>query len=528
MLARDQNLLLQPEVNPSVGLRHLHGCVQLAGAWRKLGGNATLIHGDLPGRLTRQLEELSIELLPLDSVDRVTAGRKPGWLFVDGAGSSLPALLECSNSSGMNPAQRWMLAATREWAEANGTRFQSPDLLLESDDAARSLDTSRSDCVLRGGRYQMPATGGPLADFQSDEVAVPTIARKILIWLSEEDSSFNVAETLSDVIEAASVRTTVDVVATTELRDSPAIVNLKKSNPETTIRFWTSIDRRLQSMAPIHLAIVDSEAKMQSVAQREIPVVCPGVDDGALQGLKGAASFHSQTASKTVNAAFDRPNFRRLLSRLIRNRDQRQSLVDSAVETGDVQAADRIARRLATSDLRLEPAAVDDWSEVSRWQCDPESLASALPCGDRDAHAGRNEAGRNGFAASLNRRKSNHWMFRLSSGMPIGMASLDPYEPMGGNSARVQVLINPTLRNLGYGSVLLERVLEQAEGSGDFQQVIFQARSNDQAARRMAAKAGLLPVAPTVVAGVVAHQFAIELKSVDRPVMERSSMQRSA
>ena len=108
------------------------------------------------------------------------------------------------------------------------------------------------------------------------------------------------------------------------------------------------------------------------------------------------------------------------------------------------------------------------------------------------------------------------------------MASLDPYESIGVRSASVQVLIKPTFRNQGYGTALLERVLEHVEVDGDVRQLIFPSRSNDQAARRLAGKADLLPVAPTVIAVVVAHQFGIELKSASGPAIERPAMQRSA
>ena len=513
MLARDQNLLLQPEVNPSVGLQHLHRCVQLAGAWRTLGGNATLIHGDLPGRLVRQLEELSIELFPSDRVQHDVMDWKPGWLFVDGPGSSLP--VDFTNSPGMNPERRWKLAATEEWAEANGTRFQSPDLLIASDDEYLSPRLSRSRSILRGVRYQMPASGGAFADSQSNAADVPSVARKILIGVSE-DSRFAVEELLADVIDVASDRTTVDVVGNAKLRDSAVMLNLKKANPEITIRFWASIERRLQSMAPVHLAIVDREAKTRSLAQRQIAVVCLNGSNGSVHGRKGSAALHSQS----VDPTFDRTTFRRSLSRVIRSRDHRQALVDSTVGIGDAHAAGRIARRLATSDLRLVPAAMEDWAEVSRWQCDPESLASALPCGKQETQFGPNE-----FAAALTRRTRPRWMLRLSGGAPIGMASIDPCESSGGDAVRVQILINPTCRNLGYGTALLDRVLEYVQTHGDARRVVFQTRSNDHAARRMAFKAGLVPVAPTVVAGVVAHQFAIELKSTDRtmPAMQRSA-----
>ena len=93
MLARDQNLLLQPEVNPAVGLRHLNRCVQLAGAWQKLGGNATVIHDGLPGRVIHKLDAMAVDLLPMSSVDRVVGRCKPGWLFVDGSENRLA--VEC-------------------------------------------------------------------------------------------------------------------------------------------------------------------------------------------------------------------------------------------------------------------------------------------------------------------------------------------------------------------------------------------------------------------------------------------------
>lgn len=521
MLARDQNLLLQPEVNPSVGLRYLNRSVQLAAAWRKLGGYATVIHGSLPGRLLRQLEETPIELLTLASAERVVATWKPGWLFVDGARSQLA--IDCSCVPSKNFDQRWKLATTSEWAEAHGTRFQSPDLLLSPDDAALSPRLLSEGRVLRGARYRMRETGGALQGFQAEATTIPSVARKILIWARDESSEPALAEMLADVMEVVSDRTTVDVVASVKVRDSAEIVRLKKANPEIRIRFWSSVERRCQSMAPVHLAIVDSEAKSRILTSRGMPVF--NTDSGG--GSERTLGRSGSTKLKTLLSTEDRATFRSSLSRLIRNRDRRQSLID--LKSGDrseqtsEQAADRIARSLATAGLRLEPATVGDWSEVSRWQCDPESLASALPCGNRDAQAGRSE-----FATALNRPTSPRWMFRLSCGTPIGMASLDPYESIGVGSARVQVLIKPTFRNQGYGTALLERVLEHVEVDGDVRQVIFQTRSNDQAARRLAGKAGLLPVAPTVIAGVVAHQFGIELKSASGPAIERPAMQRSA
>ena len=301
------------------------------------------------------------------------------------------------------------------------------------------------------------------------------------------------------------------------------MVRLKKANPEIGIRFWSSIDRRCQSMAPIHLAIVDSEAKSRILASRKIPVFSTDSSGGS------GRTFERSAASKlkTLLSTGDRAIFRSSLSRLIRNQNRRQSLIDWKSGDGsqqvNEQAAGRIARSLATAGLRLESATGDDWSEVSRWQCDPESLAAALPCGNRDAQAGRSE-----FTAVLNRPTSPRWMFRLSCGTPIGMASLDPHESIGIGAARVQVLIKPAFRNQGYGTALLERVLEHVEVDGDVRQVIFQTRSNDQAARRLAGKAGLQPMVPTVVAGVVAHQFGIELKSACGPAIERPVMQRSA
>ena len=520
MLARDQNLLLQPEVNPSVGLRYLNRCVQLAGAWRKLGGHAAVIHSNLPGRLLHQLEEASVELLSLASAERVAATWKPGWLFVDGARSQ-PAV-DCSCVPSKNFDQRWKLATTSEWAEAHGTRFQSPDLLLSPDDAALSPRLLSGGRVLRGARYRIPEISGALQDSRGEATTVPSVARKILIWARDESSEPALAEMLADVMEVVSDRTTVDVVASVKVRDSAEIVRLKKANPEIRIRFWSSVERRCQSMAPVHLAIVDSEAKSQILTSRGMPVFNTDSGGGSEQTLGRSGS----TKLKTLLSTGDRAIFRSSLSRLIRNRERRQSLIDLKSGDGSEQAADRIARSLATAGLRLEPATVGDWSEVSRWQCDPESLASALPCGNRDAQAGRSE-----FATALNRPTSPRWMFRLSCGTPIGMASLDPYESIGIGSARVQVLIKPTFRNQGYGTALLERVLEQVEIDGDVRQVIFQTRSNDQAARRLAGKAGLQPMVPTVVAGVVAHQFGIELESAGGPLIERSAipaMQRSA
>ena len=538
MLARDQNLLLQPAVSPAVGLRHLNRCVQMAQAWQKLGGDATLIHGNLPGLLASQMTGLPFELQHRDSFglsdsnvdDRTSIDSRfnSGWVVVDGTeGQSWSEQLKIRETES---DERWKLVAMDEWTEANASQHGNADLLIVPDASDERSGDFRTGSLLRGDRYRIPLTDSPLGIAGFETSAVPSVARKVLIWLSENDSVVALVSALADVIDVASVRTSIDVIASVERRDAAEIVQLKKANPQVTLRFWGSVERRLQSMAPIQLAIVDSRKNAQTLAVRGVPVF-QSMRDGDDAGLSCVSEFRSASPIENELAELpleepSRAAFRRSLSRLIRDRDQRQDLARSGVENCDDQAAERIARRLASDCLQLETATMDDWSDVCHWRCDPESRASALRRSDRESE-------RSEFSKALNRPSSSRWMLRSPSGKAIGFASLDQLEPANSSQICVQVLIKPTCRNQGYGTALLERVIEriskeEISAEQNAVQLVVQAKASHRAAHHMARKAGMTPVAPAVVDGVVAQQFGIELKRMAQTVSNGRLLKKSA
>ena len=532
MLARDQSLLLQPAASPAVGLRHVYRCFRLARAWQKLGGAVTLIHDDLPSRLVSQLASRQIDFRRQSVSDSQTRTRyyecvaeiasqsAAGWVVIDGDEGQTP--LDRSQLAAAAGSRDWKLVAMDEGTDLNVARQGNIDLLIAPDRNHCQLSFQPVTQVLTGERYRIPLTERPSVVSGSETAALPRIARKLLVWLSEDDSVERLRKTLADVIEVASEKTSIDVVASTVQRDSAAIVRLKKANPQVTLRFWGSVERRLQSMAPVQLAIVDDGKNLQTLAICGIPVV-------QLQSVEATANADDFVESEPTHANGARLEVssqtvcRRSLSRLIRDSAGRQELADAGLMSCHDQAADRIARRLASARLTIEPATSGDWQEVARWRGDPESRACALHCVDRDPDAGRSE-----FASALNRPSSSRWLVRSPAGQSIGIASLDRPDSSRGESVHLQVLIKPAFRNQGYGTALLERMIERVAASGQAAQIIVQARATHHAAHQIARKAGMNQVNPTVVDGVVAHQFTIDLTQASKHSAQRHSLKKSA
>ncbi len=514
MLARDQNLLLRPNASPSTGFRHVHRSLRLARAWQKLGGTAALAHADLPGSLIRQLNKLQIEFLPATNTDRgvsTSTGNEPiapqcvsGWIVVDGtSGQSRFDRPEFDCSA---VKRVWKLAAIEQWPDTMVSRHGKADFLISPDSDGRQTDHRQARCVLDGDRYRIPTIGNDVSVSELDVAACPRQATKILLWLSDRTSTNRLAQTVADVIETAVDRTSIDVIGSPRQRDCVELVRLKKANPKVTLRFWGSVERRLQSMIPVQLAIVDNEKNSVALGMRGIPVC-------RLSSFVDGSEVQSKAAKPTELKldASGRSKFRRSVGRLIRDRDHRQDLTRAGLASFDQQAADRVARRLASDHLKLESAVPKDWPTIRRWRSDPESRACALRRIDLET-----DEGQRCFTSALNRPSSSRLMFRLPCGQSVGIASLDRPERSGNGQIHVGILIKPSFRNQGYGSALLERVIDRLAANGGTRQMIIQTTANHRAAHQMARKAGMTPVAPTVVDGGVAHQFGLELQDSQR------------
>jgi RimJ/RimL family protein N-acetyltransferase len=533
MLALDQTLLLRPDAGPATGLTHVNRCVRLAKAWQKLGGTATFVCSDLPGSLERELAANQIRVRTLAHPDRSTqdarqtseiASRcKPSWVVVDGPGFDKQYVEQIQNlarSSRLNI--KFGVVSESSGAIARYDRAIYPLISPAGSSQSERGDAFSGTFATESMRY-IPTECLNDSGHSNDQVDVPRYARKILFWWGEDVPSSETLSALHQLIDSVRQQTSIDVVLKKSQWDDASILKLRKENPQVTLRFCQSAERRLGSMAPIHLAIIDEDAsKARYLATKAIPiaqVMCQTKTSiSAKPNVAGVISIPSPCSGKS--------EFRRAMRKLIGDRHQRQALSEAGRANVDPDAASRVARRLASDALIVNKARSSDWEDVRRWALDPESQALTL------SEVAQSETDRTSIAEEARFSESlehgdDRWIFRRTDGGAVGYVSLDRDSHSTGDVVRANVLIDPAFRNCGFGTAVLERSIESCSHDKMIEKVMVQIKQGNRAAQQMARRAGMVQVDPTVVRGRLALQYAINIRpsctNVLAPALRRSA-----
>ncbi len=499
MLFSHETLLLHANVGPRAGTVDLDRCVQLAAAWQRLGGQATIACGEIPGRLSAKITSQNIEIQPLPpsggqalTACELAADADANWFLAAGAAAKfLPTELLIESATGNfrepSPYPASMLA------------IKSPRTFL----CANDKTNVRKPISFFGNRYQVSPHD------QCQAHSVPSVAKRLLVCVN--DLSSDKLHVLVDRLQRVSVaRSTIEIVVPAQQRDSRLTVELKRIETRSLVRVVHSLERRLTSNVPIHLAITDDRDCERRLAERGIPVVRFEREDLCQADERWSADGDGSVLS--IERAKAGP-FCKKVSQLIRSGDRRRALIDSGRNAIDGQAARRIARRLASDTIELFDAHQDDWDLVGRWGRDSESQAVSLSAGVFES--------RSAFARSVQGSTRQHWIARLSDGTATAMLSLGR-SAFDSDRADVSVLVNPALRNQNLGTALLERLVELVFANPSsigataplVQTLSLQASQRNQAARRMAINAGFRPTTPTVVGHQLAHQFELTRAAV--------------
>lgn len=479
MIAAGQTLLIHAEAGPGTGWQSIRRAKALGDAWQQLGGNVTLVSCELPKRLELQLKTSGFGVRHLnrslteqrDALEtrQIAASLQPDWLVTDG-----PRFVKKFRSRLSD--RRWRVASFVDspmdaGMQTDRDNHTAADLLIaDTPNVHPGEPTDNANC-LTGPRFHIappPRTRGSSTRRVN--------AKRVLVWPTATKSAADIHRMTTQLIAASNVRMNIHLLVAPHLRDSAGLLALKKSH-RANVRLGVRPDRILQSPLSFDLAVTSSLGHARQLMSQAIPVMLLG-----------------DAANETVDS--------NQLRQVLRSRSLRQSMSKIAQPIQCPQSTFRICRHMAINSLNARPVSEKDVEHLWQWTRDPEVRAVSLL-----KHVTDRKSFANTFRTKPGGSEVHQTMLEDNSGRPIGMhsATRNP----GSHSVQLYVLINPAFRNRSFGTALLEKVVAGAFTDPSIQTAILQAKPGHHAAERMAAKAGLKLIPPTIVNHRLANQFAI-------------------
>jgi RimJ/RimL family protein N-acetyltransferase len=251
------------------------------------------------------------------------------------------------------------------------------------------------------------------------------------------------------------------------------------------------------------------------IAENQHPVATAMAESGAMVTLPG---WHDQIQSIPSNID---STLRRMLRRVMNNREHREQMSACGRQIVDGQGAHRIARRLSASCYTLRPATLDDAQLIWNWRNHPE--VRALSFSEQRIALGSHQSWMRQKLADPN---CVYWIALDKFGLPVGQIRCD-VDAAG--SATVNVIVEQGRRGTGIGTVLIKLAMDSMFEQGLARQMMAQIRPVNIASERAFRKVGFQPIAPTTLNGKLASQFVMKQEWLSAPhLTSRHPLKKSA
>ncbi len=238
-----------------------------------------------------------------------------------------------------------------------------------------------------------------------------------------------------------------------------------------------------------------------ATVENQIPVITAMEQHGTLKGFcpEGSLPDRSHPAGLPTEIADT-------IGKLVRNREERQSMADSGRKLLDGQGAHRVVRKLHAGVINFYPATRDDSDLLLNLRKDPAIRAASF----QTALMGDTEH-QKWLAQSLASPGRTLWIARDRAQRPLGYIQLDLSENL--QEATVEVALESRLRGKGLGPVLIEKAAAQIlSDAGEFasvNKVIANIKPANTHSCKAFEKAGFEFSAPTTVNNEIALRYVL-------------------
>ncbi len=548
-------LLIRADAGPQIGTGHVMRMIALGQAWKRLHGEVAFACGDLPGGLAKRITSEGIQLYQLgnahcDSQDAsdtrdVAAVFEPNWIAIDGYHFDDAYQKRIAKKLPQSQAREHRLLVVDDYQHAS---HQHADLVLNQNVYADEnfYRTTEQPSFRTGPEYLTGSRYTLLrSEFSNTQIEPKRIfkqARRVLVTFGGADPDNWTLRTLRSLANLNQQRIVVDCVVGACYAHTAQLAEFKRQS-NMNLRVHRNIDRMSSLMQQVDLAITAGGSTCYELARCGVPALVlsiadnqilntaamnasgsmlsifqpPGKDSGSEQA-KFTNSDETDIALESANSHLEMT-----IKKLLSDPDQRQSMSEAGRRLVDGQGATRLATRMAGRCFEFRLASSNDAEMILDWRRDPESRAVSFS--DDPISASEH---RTWIQSKIGKNDSAAWIAQDDFGLPVGLIR---FEIDKNRSTSVEVLIAPSRRGSGLGTILLSRASRLAFQKFPIDRIVAMINPINTACEKAFRKVGYQPIVPTTVNGRLANQFEL-LRSAffhgETEIKSNSALKKSA
>jgi UDP-2,4-diacetamido-2,4,6-trideoxy-beta-L-altropyranose hydrolase len=522
-------LLIRADAGPQIGTGHVMRMIALGQAWKRLHGDVAFACGDLPGGLIRRITSEGFKLFQLgnarcDSQDAsdtrdVAAAFEPHWICLDGYRFDDAYQKRIAKNLPQSSGLRHRLLVVDDYQHAT---HQHADFVVNQNAYAddkfygniEQSDSKAGPEYLTGSRFTLLRS--EFSNTQFEPKRIMKQARRILITFGGADPDNWTLRTLQSLENLDRQRLVVDCVVGACYRHTTELSQFKRQ-ANMNLRVHRNIDRMSSLMQQVDLAITAGGSTCYELARCGVPALVVSIAEnqtlntaamdqsGAMLSVFRPTDDVASSASedeKIAQAAAD-TQLQKTIKKLLNDPVKRQNMSDAGVRLVDGQGATRLATQMTGLCFAFRKAVRDDADLTLAWRRDPESRAASFT--DKPISASDHKTW---IQPQNNQRpgkgESTVWIAQDASGIPVGLIrfQINPQR-----TATVEILVAPSRRGAGLGTILLSRASHLAFQELSVDRIVASINPINLAGEKAFKNVGFQPILPTTVNGQLANQF---------------------
>ncbi len=469
---KNRTVLMCANANPRIGTRLVRRCIALADHLSQFGFQTHWVTPQLPVSLRKKI-----------------ASQRAGHSIANVADSDFDL---SDYVDELSPAWTVMAGSHENTLEA-----------VESKRNLRLSDGSdwRSSVVSVGGEVQVfdEPKYSIACEPENDDLELKSRVRRIA-WIYDSDTDCDIKAAVIKFIQNNAKKSfSVDLLATENQSDAQDLAG-EIQDAGHSVRVHSSADRLESLLMFADVAIASNSHWVAELSLQNLPVLFLAGqenDDPLVDGL------YKRGAIEWVQKSTEPRGIQKQIARFFNNVELRRERCQESFKLYDELGAERIARAMAAGMFHFRRCEMADGDRLLDWRNDPELRVVCFDSRriERDEH----------FDWLSNQIDSDHseiFIIENENGQSVGQFRLEYDDRF--ETAQLNLGVIPSLRGMGIGTGLLERVCRDAMARRRDLEVYANIRTTNVISQTALRKAGFKPVSTMMIRGQVSIRFSMQ------------------
>ncbi len=508
------SVLIRTDANPTIGSGHLTRMLALSSACRNSGADVTFISNEMPATLQKSIIETGCQQQRIDiptgsfedadfTADYISKGSFD-WTILDGYQFD-----DAYQQRVSQPSSRLMVVD-----DFGHATHQNADLILNQNayaDRSR-YDQLKSTDVVCGLKYTLlrPEFHTLSSDYPGRKNARFSIKRILITFGGSDINDWTLAtlRTLLELKLATTSSTVADVVIGGNYTKEKELAKFCR-DAGMNVFLHRNVDRMDALMNQADMAITAGGSTCYELARTGVPAIAIATAEnqkavvGALEQRGTLIGFAADENPLSSSSAFS-DDIKSAIRKLVRNREQRQSMSEKGKRLLDGLGAERVTRKLHAGVISFRDASPQDSQMLFELRndsavCEASFQQSAVTQSEHEKWLGQ----------SLASPSRLLWIPTDRSLQPLGRVQMDLSENL--QTATISIALNKRSRGRGLGPVVIEKatdlILADSGAYASVSKVIANIKPTNTRSCMAFEKVGFEFSAPTTVNDEIALRY---------------------